>query len=372
VSATAPRTRLVDPLAKRALRFAYRAALGAQAFATARARGGAPRVWYGGARTGDVGGTLVKLQRLAQRFPDAKRGYNLVYLLSNAPYLPALALARLKRVGVPIVLNQNGVFYAAWFDGDWQAMNARMADAYRAADHVFFQSAFCRRAAERFLGVREGAGEILHNAVDVERFAPGPKRVPAGPFTFLMTGKIDAHMRYRPLAALEALAQARRDGLEARLVLAGRIAPDVDAESRALAGALRLDSVVEFRGAYSQAEAPDIYRGADAYLALTFNDACPNAVIEAMACGLPVVFSDSGGTPELVGAQAGAPVAVAPGWDRVGVPEAADVAAAMLRVAQARDAMGAAARLRACASFDLRAWLARHDAVFRELLARRP
>lgn len=45
----------------------------------------------------------------------------------------------------------------------------------------------------------------------------------------------------------------------------------------------------------------DELRAHDVYLTATRNDACSNALIEALACGLPAVFARSGGSPELVG-----------------------------------------------------------------------
>ena len=44
-------------------------------------------------------------------------------------------------------------------------------------------------------------------------------------------------------------------------------------------------------------------------------DPCPSTVVEAMACGLPVVYPASGGTVELVGDEAGIGVAHADTWD---------------------------------------------------------
>ena len=44
----------------------------------------------------------------------------------------------------------------------------------------------------------------------------------------------------------------------------------------------------------------------DVYLAPSRNDPCSNALLEALACGLPAVFRASGGHPELVG-EAGVP-----------------------------------------------------------------
>jgi glycosyltransferase involved in cell wall biosynthesis len=44
----------------------------------------------------------------------------------------------------------------------------------------------------------------------------------------------------------------------------------------------------------------DVLRGHDLYIAASRDDPCSNALLEALACGLPVAFLDSGGHPELV------------------------------------------------------------------------
>ncbi len=199
---------LHDPYGKRLLRAAYGAGLGVHGLLclAASGRAGGPQVWprvgprvfYGGARGGDVGGPLVKVKRLKQGFPEHLWTYNLVYVLSNAPYLPGLALRVLKTRGIPIVHNQNGVFYPGWYAGDCEAQNRRMARSYRLADHVFYQSEFCRRCAERFLGERSGPGEILYNAVDVGHFSPPDRHAGKdGPFVFLVSGKFNPHTFYR-------------------------------------------------------------------------------------------------------------------------------------------------------------------------------
>ena len=45
----------------------------------------------------------------------------------------------------------------------------------------------------------------------------------------------------------------------------------------------------------------DLLRGQDVYLAPSFDDPCSNALLEALACGVPAAFRRSGGHPELVG-----------------------------------------------------------------------
>ncbi len=361
-----------DPLFKRVLRAGWRTALEAQVAASGITSGaaGAPRVFYGGARSGDIGGPKVKIQRLKEHFPEYAWTYNLVYLLSNAPYLSPNALARLKKRHVPMVLNQNGVFYPGWFDGNWKAKNAEMAEAYHAADHVFYQSAFCRAAADEFLGQRKGAGEILFNAVDTARYTPREDyNEPRTPYRYLVTGKIGNHLFYRLETAIRGLAGVRDRGLDAALDIAGWIEPDALARAKALTTTLGLSDHVSFGGSYTQQKAPDIYRRADAYLMTKHNDPCPNTVLEALACGLPVVYSRSGGVPELVG-DCGVGLKCEESWEEAKSPLLEDVTEGMSIVADNHAALSVAARNRAVDVFDLGHWIARHGKVFDALLAR--
>ena len=71
-----------------------------------------------------------------------------------------------------IVLNQNGVFYPAWYKTDWKQQNLKIASIYHSADYVFWQSNFCKIASDKFLGKRLGQGEVLYNAVDTQKFIP--------------------------------------------------------------------------------------------------------------------------------------------------------------------------------------------------------
>ena len=365
---------LRDPLGKALLRGAYRAGLGVhERLSTATSGGGGePRLYYGGARAGDRGGPKVKIAKLASAFPEHWWSYNLVYVLSNAPYLPPAALRRLKGRAIPIVGNQNGVFYAAWYGGDWESENRRMAGSYHLADHVFHQSEFCRRAAERFLGPREGAGEILYNAVDTQRFVPLPgERNATDPYVFLVAGKVQAHQGFRIEAPLRGLAAARMQGLDARLTVAGDIDAAVLGRSRELAATLGIGAAFTHRGPYRQDEAPAVFGAAHAFVIANHNDACPTTVIEALSSGLPVIYAASGGVPELVGGDAGVELETGESWDEMLVPEPRDIGDAMLRVAENHAALATAARSRAVQHFDIGPWLERHRQVFRSLLAGR-
>lgn len=362
--------RQIDSGLKMAMRAAYRVACGAVVAGNAIApRRKGVAVYYGGARVGDVGGPLVKVKRLTAYFPEVRIGFNLAYLLSNAPYLPGWALQLLKARGTVIVSNQDGVFYRAWYDGDWQAQNQRMALAYHAADWVFYQSKFCQRAAEHFLGKRSGPGEILYNAVDTQHFAPAQFERAARPhFSFLITGKIGSHLAYRLESTIAGLHHARKHGLDARLTVAGWVEEGARRSADTLANRLGLGGVVAYVGPYTQSQAPGIYQGADAYVMTKHNDPCPNTVLEALACGLPVLYSATGGVPELVGDASGIALECPEDWEQVHVPEPDRVGEGMLCIAANHLQFSCAARRNAVERFDIAHWVDRHRTTFRRLL----
>lgn len=319
-----------------------------------------------------AGGGIVKLQGLERLFPNTRSRFNLLYLVTSRLPDGAVALARTaKKKGARLVVNQNGVAYAAWFGPGWERVNAPMIDLLALADHVFYQSEFCRLSADRFLAPRVGPSEILYNCADTTRFAPAGGRE-SRPLTLLLGGT--QYQWYRLDLALQVLAIVSRSISDVRLLVTGRLrwpghrAPATQARDRARE--LGVLDRVEFLGPYSQAAAPDIFRRADILIHTQYNDSCPTTVIEAMAVGLPVVHSKSGGVPELVGPDAGAGVDAPLDWERHHLADPAAMADAVRTIAADRPRYAAAARQRAVDRFDLRPWLSRHQSVFAELVVR--
>ena len=321
-------------------------------------------VSYGVRRLGTHGGA-IKFRELARFFPNARRGYSVLYLgSSTAPADADRLIARARRRGAAVAWNQNGVAYPGWHGPGWEETNAPKARALHAADHVFFQSEFCRVSSDRFLGERQGPSEVLHNPVDTERFMPGPRR-PRDGLMLLLGG--NQYQRYRLETALQTLTLLP----EARLLVSGALSwhPDrrrSEAEGRELVARFGVADRVELVGAYSQEEAPELMRRADLLLHTKYNDPCPTIVLEAMACGLPVVYSASGGVPELVDDEAGAGVPAPLDWEQDHPPDPAALAEAVRRVAERLDDYAEAARARAL-RFDLSPWVERHREVFEEL-----
>jgi glycosyltransferase involved in cell wall biosynthesis len=201
---------------------------------------------------------------------------------------------------------------------------------------------------------------VLYNAVDVAHFTPG-EALTGGP-VLLLAG--DQTQAYRLEVALRTLAHLP----DARLIATGRFVSD----PRPLLRELELGERVELTGRYAQRDAPALFRRAHLLLHTKVKDPCPTAVIEAMACGLPVVYAASGGTVELVGDDAGIGVPHPDGWERDEPPDPAALADAVRTVLAAREEYADAARRRAVERFALWPWLERHAELFARLTASAP
>ena len=313
-----------------------------------------------------VAGGSAKFQRLAARFPNSPTDFTLLYLGSTwlpRDLGPILGLARRRRT--PVVVNQDGVAYPGWAGGATDELNRPLRRALLAADHVVYQSRFSKDSSNAFLGEPRGSWEILHNAVDTDRFAPA-SRPPGGGPVLLLGG--DQTQAYRLELALRTFTHVLASEPEARLLVAGRLVSPVDP----LLDELGVRDRVDLVGRYAQRDAPQLIRRAHLLLHTKVKDPCPSAVIEAMACGLPVVYPASGGTVELVGDEAGIGVPHPEGWERDEPPSPEALAEAVSRVLSDREAFAAGARRRAVERFALGPWLDRHAALFAELLERPP
>lgn len=326
------------------------------------------RVFYGHDRVPAPGeraaGGTAKAQKLAERFPNSPHDFSLLYLGSTwlpRDLRPLLRLAR--RRGAPVVVNQDGVAYPGWAGERTKELNDVLRRALLAADHVLYQSEFSKRSADEFLGAPTGTWEILPNAADVHHFTPAEKPPEGGP-ALLLGG--DQTQTYRLELALRTLAALTARHPQARLLVTGRlvVSPEPLIEELGLGGR------VDLLGEYEQRGAPGIFQRAHLLLHTKVNDPCPTLVVEAMACGLPVVYPASGGTIELVGEEAGIGVPHPDGWERDEPPNAEALADAVDGVLGDLPRYSTAARERAVGRFSLEPWLERHREIFERLAPR--
>ncbi len=168
-----------------------------------------------------VFGGAVKFQLLDRTLPNAPRDFNVLYLGSSS-HAARGADARAARTP-PAARPSSGTRTASRTAGGTATAGSSStrprARLLREADHVVYQSAFCKLGADRFYGQPRGAWEILHNPVDTAAFAPALSR-PERPLTLLLGG--NQYQRYRVERALETLAIVRREAPGARLARRGR------------------------------------------------------------------------------------------------------------------------------------------------------
>jgi UDP-glucose:(heptosyl)LPS alpha-1,3-glucosyltransferase len=163
-------------------------------------------------------------------------------------------------------------------------------------------SEMVRRHFEQYLGVPASDMRVLHAAIDPERFAANDRvtcrdrerrawGVAADDAVGLFVG-----MNYR-LKGLEPLVRSLvhvpRDRKFRLVVVGGKQYERYEA----LARRLRVGDRVTFLG--FRADPRDAYFGADFLVHPTFYDPCSLVVLEALACGLPVVTSRYNGACEL-------------------------------------------------------------------------
>jgi glycosyltransferase involved in cell wall biosynthesis len=198
-------------------------------------------------------------------------------------------LRRLARGDVRFVHRVDGPIgtYRGFDDGT----DARIAEINRElADATIVQSRFSLEA-HRALGIDLVDPRLIGNTVDPAIFHPPPTRTP-------LDGRrvrvIATSWSDNPNKGADVLAwlDANLDHARYELTFAGRAPGSLD-HVRTL-GTIALEQLAEE------------LRRSDIYLAPSQNDPCSNALLEALASGLPALYRASGGHPELVG-DAGVP-----------------------------------------------------------------
>ena len=135
--------------------------------------------------------------------------------------------------------------------------------------------------------------EAVFNFVDTDTFR-FRERKPLQPI-FLSNRVFEKH--YNVSCILRAFKIIQEESQEARLIVAG--AGREESELKKLTNDLELQNV-EFIGRVALEDMPKTYDKADVYLNSSVVDNMPLSIIEAHACGLPVVSSNAGGIPYIV------------------------------------------------------------------------
>ena len=157
-------------------------------------------------------------------------------------------------------------------------------------------------------GLDAGKLHVIYNGIDLEHFHPRLRDEPGrslraksgvDPATPVMLFVGSGYERKGLPTLLHALAKMHRQ--DARLWVVGR--DKQEALMRKLAQTLGVDQRVMFLG--PQQDVRPFYGAADVFALPTIYDPLPNAALEALACGLPVLTTSTCGAAELLNSQSG-------------------------------------------------------------------
>lgn len=141
--------------------------------------------------------------------------------------------------------------------------------------------------------------DIIYNGVDTKRFYPNESNNVSDNFTVLCASRLSQRKGFR--YAIDAFAQLIKKYPQIRMVIAGGEG-DAETELKQQVKDLHLEDLVTFTGNYIPDDTvPRLYyQDADVFVFPSFNEGMSNNMLEAMACGLPIVMTPTGGAQELV------------------------------------------------------------------------
>lgn len=175
-------------------------------------------------------------------------------------------------------------------------LNMQIKVARRLRHIVTVSRQSLRDIVEQF-GVREEQLELIYNGIDTELFRP-QTQVPRNPLRIMTTASADQPLKgLRFLLLALAELRQRHPGLE--LLVVGRLQDGGSTEK--LLCELQLQDAVQFVSGISNEEMVNYYASASVVVCPSLYEGFGLPAGEAMACGVPVISSDGGALPEVVG-----------------------------------------------------------------------
>ena len=197
------------------------------------------------------------------------------------------------------------------------------------------------------------------HGIDLERFTPR-QQPPARPSVLFLANVI---RRKGIFTLLDAFTQVVRDVPDVELVIAGS-GDDLDDVRAALAAMPGLR--VRVLGRVERTDIPAVMREHSVYCLPSYGEPFGMSILEAMACGLPVVATHAGGVPHLVSTEGG----------RLVPPRDVDaLATALVEILRSPDlqrSMGRHNRARVEADFEAETTVDRLEAAYSSVLTARP
>lgn len=220
--------------------------------------------------------------------------FDILHAHSHLIFTTNLAALRRQLNGIPFVITNHGFqVERGRMLGILQKLYLNSAARWnlcRADAVISFTAAEACRVVS--LGVDPAKSVVIPNGVDTELFRPYDVGLREG---VVWVGRFVPEKGLRYL--IEAMVIVKREVRDAKLKLAG-YGPERD-ELEALARKLGLDDCVEFLGTVEQSRLPYVLSQAEVFVLPSLAEGTPTTLLEAMACGKPLIVTKGIGLEEV-------------------------------------------------------------------------
>ena len=138
--------------------------------------------------------------------------------------------------------------------------------------------------------------DVIPNGVDLDRFRPAEDARISDVLRLLTVGRLSVTKRVEML--IDAVHILKDDGFNVRFTIVG--GGQIEQNLRQIVAEKNLSDVVEITGRLDSERMPQVYRQNDIFISASMQEGMSNAMLEAMACGLPIVTTRCEGVQELV------------------------------------------------------------------------
>lgn len=140
--------------------------------------------------------------------------------------------------------------------------------------------------------------EIIHNGIDINVFKPAENSEPHKYFTVLCASRLSRRKGFNYV--IDALAKIKDKYPDLRLIIAGGEG-NAEKELKEQAKKLGLEDRIEFTGFITpNTEFVKYHRACDVFVLPSLNEGMSNNMLEAMASGIPIIMTPTGGAQELI------------------------------------------------------------------------
>ncbi len=280
-------------------------------------------------------------------------------VLVNGGSKHLLSLWRAKKKGIRIVQRLNGMnwihrqrktgvrHYLRSEYGNWNLSYIRK----NLANHVVYQSQFSKQWWETRYGQAPVDSTVIFNGVDLDFYTPdAPHLRPKDHIRLLMVeGHLGGGHEEGLLNAIRLvvhLSESLSQRLE--LMVVGEVSDEIRFQINSNSNAW-----ITWAGEVEAEHIPAFDRSAHLFFSADINAACPNSVIEAIACGLPVVAFDTGSLAEILQNDAGKIADYGADYWKLEPANISNLSSAALKLLQRLPFYRQQARARALAAFGL-------------------